>query len=59
MIFLPLLYMPCEFLDGKNDDYDIESESESDESLVSERGMIAGMALSCHVCVLLFGLSLF
>ena len=57
MIFLPLLLMPCEFLDGKNDDYDIESES--DESLVSERGMIAGMALSCHVCVLLIGLSLF
>ena len=57
MIFLPLLYMPCEFLDGKTDDYDIENES--DESLVSERGMIVGMALSCHVCVLLIGLSLF
>ena len=49
--------MPCEFLDGKTDDYDIENES--DESLVSERGMIVGMALSCHVCVLLIGLSLF
>ncbi len=57
MVLLPLLYLPWELLDGKNDDYDIENES--DESLVSERGMIVGMALSGHVCVILIGLSLF
>ena len=57
MIFLPLVFLPCEFLDGTNDDYDIDSEN--DDFLVSERGMMVGMALSCHVGVLLIGLSVF
>ena len=49
--------MPCDFLDGQNEDNDIEDET--DETLMSERGMIVGMAVSCHVCVLLIGLSVF
>lgn len=55
MIFLPLLYMPCEFLDGKNDDYEIED----GELLKPARGVMVGLALSCHFWALLIGLSVF
>lgn len=54
MIFLPLLFLPFDSLKGLGDDDD----NECDGLLKPARGMMFGIALSCHFWVLLVGLSL-
>ena len=55
MIFLPLLFLPFDTLKGFADDDD---NNECDGLLKPARGIMVGIALSCHFWVLLVGLSL-
>ena len=53
MILLPLLFLPFEALNGSGG----RDDNECDEFLRPARGMMVGVALSCHFWILLVGLS--